>query len=306
MAMSAAILGFDQTEASAQAIWRENTGKWPLIGPPWRPSPGDIAIYRRLVGSRLPGRALLLGATPELRDLLASHAGAMPKPVVVDMSRPMLEAMTALTRVARPEDEAWLVSNWGEADLPEQAFDVILADMIWWTVSVPMQAALRDRIVQLLAPGGMLISRFRFRSARREQDDPYKVTADYLERLDAGVEDEQRLRDAWLSHLYDITADAGGRRMNRGRVRALIESMRDRARDQARRAFFDTSLSRLIGADWTSQTRDEIVGPLLQRFALLDEGHANDYEASAYPILALCEKGAPRPLPQTHVSGSRT
>lgn len=292
--MSPAILGFDQARTSAQAIWNENARKWPLIGPPWRPSPGDIAVYRGLVGDRLPGRALLLGATPELRDLLAEHAGTMPKPCIVDMSRSMLMAMSELTRRARPEDEAWLVCDWCEAQVPEHAFDVVLADLIWWTVPVHTQAVLRDRIARLLAPGAIFVARFRCRAAERAHDDPQSVTARFLARLDAG-EDEQRVRDAWLSHLYDITADGARRRMDRARTRALIEAMRDGTQDSAKRAFFDRSLSRLIAADWTTQTRDEIVEALRERFTLVDEACADDYAASSYPILALAAGGGVQP-----------
>jgi SAM-dependent methyltransferase len=293
--MSTAILGFDQSKASAHEIWRENAGKWPFIGPPWRPSPGDVAIYRRFARPRLPGRTLLLGSTPELRDLLAEYAGAMPKPLIVDMSLPMLQSTSALACRAQPAHEEWLVADWCEADLPEHAFDVVLADMVWWTVSVPTQAALRRRIDRLLAPGGIFVSRFRCREPARAGDDPRAITAGFLARLGTGVEDEQRLRDAWLSHLYDITADVAGRRMNRKRARALIEAMRDDARDPGQRAFFETSLSRLIGADWTAQTREEILGPLLESFVLLDEACADDYEASAYPIIALASKARVSP-----------
>lgn len=72
----------------------------------------------------------------------------------------------------------------------------------------------------------------------------------------------------------------------------MIQSIRDRTSDPARRAFLDVALDRLVGADWTSQTREEIVGPLLERFSLADEDRAGDYESSSYPILAL------RALPQ--------
>lgn len=281
------MLGFDRSKTSALDIWRENARKWPFIGPPWRPSPGDLAIYRRRVGARLPGRALLLGATPELRDLLAEHAGAMPKPVIVDMSRDMLLAMSALTRRARPDDETWLVCDWCEAALPEQGFDVILADMVWWTVSVETQTALRDRIARLLAPGGVFVSRFRLREPQRSGDDPQAATGRFLARLDAGGEDEQRIRDAWLSYLYDVTTDVAAMRLDRERVRTLISAMRDEAREPARRRFFDAALSCLVGADWTAQTREEVLAPLLKVFVLLDEAHASDYESAFHPILSL-------------------
>lgn len=280
-------LGFDASEAEAQAVWAANATKWPAIGPPWRPSRGDLALYRRFAAASLPGRTLVLGATPELRDLLAEHASTMPPPVVADRSVPMLEAMTLLARTARAEHERWHVGDWCDEALGCAAFDLVLADLVWWTLPVARQDTLRDRVASLLVPGGLFVSRFRFRAPGRTADDPQSVMAHYLGRLGAGCSDEQALRDAMLSHLYDVTVEVAGRRMNREKTQALIASRRDAETDAARRRFLDVTLTRLIGANWTSQTRDEVLPGLLERFELVAEAWAGDYDAAMYPVIAL-------------------
>jgi SAM-dependent methyltransferase len=280
-------LGFDASAEEANAIWAANAAKWPDIGPPWRPSPGDIALYRRLAAEKLPGRTLILGATPELRDLLAQQSSTMPHPVVVDRSLPMLDAMTRLATTAHPSRERWHVADWCTGTLDCADFDLVLADLVWWTLPVAEQTVLRDRIAALLAPDGRFVSRIRCRDPRRAADDPQAVITRYLEHLTAGRRDEQALRGAMLSYLYDITADVAGRRMNRERTYALIASRRDAETDETRRGFLDVTLTRLIGANWTSQTRDEILPVLFERFELVAEATAADYDAAAYPIIAL-------------------
>ena len=63
--------GFEGTESESLAIWEADAERYHSAGSPWRPSPGDAAVYRRLAGSGLGGRVLLLGVTPELRDAVA-------------------------------------------------------------------------------------------------------------------------------------------------------------------------------------------------------------------------------------------
>jgi SAM-dependent methyltransferase len=285
-------LGFDASPADVRAIWEANAAKWPNIGPPWRPSPGDVDLYRRFSGSKLPGRTLLLGATPELRDLLAEHATTMPHPVIVDQSPRMLVAMASLAKLARPDRERWHIADWCEDEANCASCDLVLADMVWWTMSTARQSALRDRIATMLAPGGLFVSRFRFRDPRRVEDDPQAVITSYLRRFDADRANEQALRDAMLSHLYDITVDVEGQRMNRERTRALIASRSETEPDAELRRFLDVAATRLIGANWTSQTREEVLPVLLERFSVVAEATASDYDAGQYPIIALRKRTA--------------
>ena len=99
------IVGFDNDYAESQKIWADSAARWPFMGPPWRPSAGDVCIYRRFAATTGGGSILVLGATPELRDLAAELATGGNKPVVIDHSIDMLKAMSALTAAAQRERE---------------------------------------------------------------------------------------------------------------------------------------------------------------------------------------------------------
>ena len=131
-------LGVVVTKAEALEIWARGARKWPSTTSPWRPSPGDIAIYRRLLSEKAAGgRVVILGTTPELRDLLAELGAA---PLLVDMSPDMYRTTSSLLCKADPSQETWIEADWCEARLPENSFDLVIGDMIWWGVSVAMAA----------------------------------------------------------------------------------------------------------------------------------------------------------------------
>jgi len=228
----------------------------------------------------------MLGATPELRDLLAEHTPALP-PLIVDQSLAMLEAMTALARKAKRANERCCVADWCGADLPAASFDVVLADMIWWTLPIDRQSALRDLIADLLTPDGRFVTRLRCRDPELLGTNPIDLIDSCLARLNRNHAEGQSLRDAMLSQLYDVTLDVAGRRMSRAQTHAIIAAQRDAERNEANRAFLDTTLARLIGADWTSQTREDILPTLLARFDLVMEACADDYGSGRYPVIAL-------------------
>ena len=73
--------------------------KWAKTLPPSRPSRGDLDIYRKLISKykekKRPVKALILGATPELRDLLAYFKFEV---TVADINPAMIQAMTSLKK----------------------------------------------------------------------------------------------------------------------------------------------------------------------------------------------------------------
>jgi len=67
--------------------------KWRKTLPPARPSRGELRVYNQIVKSLSPQikTALILGATPELRDLLARQK---IKISLVDFNINMIKAMS--------------------------------------------------------------------------------------------------------------------------------------------------------------------------------------------------------------------
>src|SRR5436305_8539394 len=117
-------LGFMGTREAALAIWEAAASRWSRV--PRRPTPGDVTIYRRLAGRRLAGSVLILGVTPELRDLVA-EAGA--RPVIVDSSSAMYEATSRMLGRSDPAHETVIETDWCEADLPGGAVGSVLGAM---------------------------------------------------------------------------------------------------------------------------------------------------------------------------------
>src|SRR4051812_9117994 len=100
--------GVEAPRGERTAIWEANARKWPSAGPPWRPSPGDVATYRRLLAAAdllAPRSVVLFGVTPELRDVFADAASRV---TIVDSSAAMYAATSSLLREADVANEKWI------------------------------------------------------------------------------------------------------------------------------------------------------------------------------------------------------
>jgi hypothetical protein len=245
-------------------------------------------VYRRLAGPRLRGRTLLLGLTPELRDLLAEGS----PPVLVDMSRAMYAATTRLLRRADPRRETWLESDWCDVALEAEAFDLILGDMVWWGLSIERQRALAAKVASLLAADGRFVGRLKLTDAARVDADPEAVVAASLARLDAG-EPEQLVRDELLAWLYDHTQRRERRTYDRERTRSLLVDLAERPDFAQHRPFLLDAAALVIGGDWTCQTREEQLGVVGSSLRLVEECRADDYDSVLSPVVALARARVP-------------
>jgi hypothetical protein len=277
-------LGFDGTLAEILAIWEADAGRYAAAGSPWRPSAGDAAVYRRLAEPKLGGRTLVLGSTPELRDLVAEAGG---QTVVLELSTAMHACTSGMLRCADPSREAWIQADWCEALAPTHEFDLVLGDDFWWGESVPRQHLLRDALHGALVPGGLLVTRARITDVTRAADDPLDVFGSYLELLSRAPDEEQLIRGAMYSWLYDHTADHERQRLDRERARALVLSLAEIPQLCPYAEYLRGFAARLPGPNWTSQSRDELLDVVRPSFRVVAEGHADDYESSLYPVLAL-------------------
>ncbi len=281
------ILGFNGTKEETLEIWRKNAELWFLVGSPWRPSAGDIAIYKKLAGNKIAGKVLILGSTPELRDLVAREGN---NPTLIDASEVMLKKMLSLTRITKAENEKWITSGWEEASLPENHFDLVLGDMIWWVISVPNQAILAGKIAKILKTDGLFVYRFSVRDSKRAGKNFLATVKKYLMRLDKKPRKKQLIRDEMVSRLHDITADIANCRINREKTKNLILEVAANTNNLQHKKFLKEASLNLLSADWTSQTKEEIMSILQKKFIVKNELSAKDYDAELYPIIKLAKK----------------
>jgi len=281
------ILGFNGTKEGTLKIWQINAERWFSVGSPWRPSVGDMAVYRKLAGNKITGKVLILGSTPELRDLVAKEGNS---PTLMDMSETMLKKMLSLAKLAKAKNEQWITSGWEKASLPKNHFDLIFGDMVWWVLSVPNQKILAEKIARVLKPDGFFISRFRIRDPKRAGENFFTIVEKYLARLDNESRKKQLIRDEMVSRLHDITTDVGKYRINRKKTKALLLEIADKTNDSRNKEFLEEASFNLLSADWTSQTKEEIMAILNNKFFLKKKLSAKDYNAEFYPIMKLAKK----------------
>src|SRR5690349_13869034 len=99
---------------------------------PYRPTNDEIKKYKewlQQISSKKDNKdvkALVLGATPELRDLLTE---LQFRSYFIDINSDMISSMTQLITRKNPNEVA-VQANWLDNPLADQYFDVILGDCV--------------------------------------------------------------------------------------------------------------------------------------------------------------------------------
>lgn len=130
--------------------------------PPFAPSKNELNFYKKYIvkitkTKALPRRALILGATPELRDLaikfgLESHS--------VDISKEMMEKFSSLMKFSGHPKDKRLIKNWLQMKYPKNYFGIIMGD-----ASLNNLATCADNDIlfeicsRILGDGGFLVLR---------------------------------------------------------------------------------------------------------------------------------------------------
>jgi len=233
---------------------------------------------------------MTLGATPELRDLLAEGS----PPVVVDSSPEMLGATTELLRAADPALETWVQADWRELPFEPGSFDLVLGDMIWWGLSLRQQREVVAGIARVLAPEGLFVGRLRCTDRTRRDEDAAEAVRGFLARIDADPDAAAQVQGPMLAWLYDHTERTDLHRLDRERTRSLLLELAERPEFERHRGFLRDAASLVIGANWTSQTREELLELFATGLELVAEEHAADYDSRLQPVVALRPRTAGR------------
>lgn len=150
-----------QENALNKEVWTGITKEWAVMTPPLRPSFGEITIYQRCLESiigkkRKKIKALILGATPELRDLTA-RLGI--DTTIVDVNPNMVRGMTELLEYSDGQEKV-VIANWLNVPLKGSQFDVIMCDHGMHHIFFEDWDKYFNEIKRLLKPDGYLINAF--------------------------------------------------------------------------------------------------------------------------------------------------
>jgi len=136
--------------------WKQIAGMWgTYFTSPSRISPGEAERYRSWLTQLKPRTALVLGATPELRDIL-NEIGC--EVTIIDINLEMILAMGSLVKISNPS-EILVRANWLSNPLRSGYFDVVVGDAVLPNIPWKDRSTLLSEVKRVLRPTGAFITR---------------------------------------------------------------------------------------------------------------------------------------------------
>jgi hypothetical protein len=137
---------------------------WGKYKSPWVPEGEELEIFKKFLKLALKRqktkRILVLGSTPQLRDL-AHDLGA--EVTVVDVSLNMMMGLPYLMKNKKLVDkETWIRSSWLDAPLQHNHWDVVLGDWVICNIQRNLQTTFAVKIKDILVPKGLFITKAYF------------------------------------------------------------------------------------------------------------------------------------------------
>lgn len=175
------------------SIWPTFLKNWKYYHCPGKPSKDDLRIVERWLKKLKAKRVLILGSTPQLRDLTAK---LKLETTVMDMQMEMLQGMKQYMK-RKNVQERIIRSDWLTAPLEEGYFDAVLGDLIMENIPHAHKVPLLKNISRWLKPGGYFITKVFFVPEGYEQIDPLPVI-NYIARL---PRNENRQSELFV-HMY--------------------------------------------------------------------------------------------------------
>lgn len=232
---------------------------WNDFTPPWRPSKDDMKNYTQTIFSLNRNcRILILGATPELRNLVASLGF---KPVVADFSLSMFVEMMKYMRGVNVDNEIWVKSDWLNMPL-STGFDVILGDLVLKMVETNRQEEFLNKIKEILSPQGTFVTRVHF-----VDESLFDLTGDEILDMSSTILDRHSTACTIGGRVLDKFSDLD---KNAVSLKEAIEFMRDtikKVRNLREKDIFSKSLE-FISRGIEQQPDFDISRPAYNKFQL--------------------------------------
>lgn len=262
---------------------------WQTMPPPVRPSRDDIRIYGDYLSRIGPkNRILILGTTPEIRDLLV--ASGIENYLVADFSFWKIWMSIQLCQKALPEKEIWIKSDWLTLPLAPGSLDVILGDLVLWQFTPDQQSEFLEKAARLLHKGGTFLVRVHTANPSVFDTPAEHIIGESLENLTGDGEMQHRI--ALVILLGDRLRDPVTQTTDPQKILEVVNAYTSR---NDREAEFLKGVERLVRErrdrdhlEYVTQTTEEVETLLKKFFAVVEKQNAQDYKnAECYPIYRL-------------------
>lgn len=143
--------------------WIYMAERWNLFASPGRPSADDISNYKSLLYDSLDAEqhgkyyVLVLGSTPEIRDMLAEDDRIQV--VIADITVDMMMSMSKLMKHDGVKREIWIKSSWIDVPSMNGMFDAVISDLVICNVPLENHTDFYKKIGSLMKPTGHWINR---------------------------------------------------------------------------------------------------------------------------------------------------
>ena len=158
--------------------WKGFAERWDeYYTAPGRPTEDEKRIflhYIKKTGIKRP-KALVLGATPELRDVLAK---ANADVTLIDINKKMIDEMTKLRKIRSRERK--VVGDWLDMPFEDRKFDIVMGDLVQGNIPRSKKDAFMKEIARVLKKEGYLISRIWHLPKNWKYVDPDRIIERHL------------------------------------------------------------------------------------------------------------------------------
>ena len=134
--------------------WKIIADKWKYSSPPSIPSKEDLEIYKSFLED-YKGNLLVLGATPQLRDLVFELGF---NTYTIDINREMILAMNKL-RKYKDEKEIVKIANWLNTPFKNDFFDIIVGDCVLFNIEFDRKETFLKEVKRILKKDAYFITR---------------------------------------------------------------------------------------------------------------------------------------------------
>ena len=202
--------------------WKERAKRWKGYSYPGRPSKRACVEYKKFVkecvGRKKTFQALVLGATPEVRDLL-HELGA--KVMIIDINLEMILAMTELVKHST-DDETIVRGDWTNMPFGNNQFDVVLGDLVLPNVPPHLHKKFLKEIQRVLKPQGCFITKHWL--VPENYNKTFEEVLDMYEQMPA----YKNMSTEMFNHLLAVIWDKKTKRCDISLIRKYMERYKKR------------------------------------------------------------------------------
>lgn len=208
-----------KTFISQEKFWATQALEWNKRSDPSRPGRDAIGCYnllvRQVLGRDQNKKAVVLGATPEIRDMLYKYYGLNKIQVIcVDWLENIYYAMSKLVNYKIP-NEKFVHKNWLEMNFPNNSIDIFIGDLILGNItSLEAKEKLLSILQKKVKKDGAVILRHVYANKKSKVNSVKKLLLNLSQRA---LQEEINIKQA-ATRLYSYLAMASWHRNNENQM----------------------------------------------------------------------------------------